>query len=313
MTKRAGSVPEGHHGYAHAALFSVWGSVILFLISAVIGIAVDSITLILDAAASLVILASGLLMHFSARKIHQPPNEHYHYGYHKYEPLTALVQRVLIIATCVISIHFAAQDILHAEDIHSYSLPAAATFFAAVLGFVIMGYLGKIARRTHSRMFRAASMHWMSDAVLSLGVCFGFVAGWFLQRAGYAGTPYVDPVMAIVLALILMGIPLKGFPRDLVELLDAAPSEEIRRKIREVVERHREETLGVERLRARAAGQKIFADICFRAREDLTLAQAEALASSVERDLKTHFPGCDAIISFASHKNGTPAATGPAR
>jgi len=300
MVEKAGSVPDGHPAYVRAALVSVWGSVILFLISAVIGIAVDSITLILDAAASLVILASGLLMHFSAGKIHQPPNEYYHYGYYKYEPLTALVQRVLIIATCVISIHFAVQDILHAEDLHSYSVPAVATFFAVVLGFVIMRYLGKVARRTHSRMFRAASMHWMSDAILSLGVCLGFGAGWFLQRAGYAGTPYVDPMMAIVLALILMGIPLKGFPRDLVELLDAAPSAETRRKIREVVDLHREGTLGVERLRVRAAGQKIFADICFRVREDLTLAQAEAFASSVERDLKTHFSGCDTVVSFVS-------------
>ncbi len=302
----AEKVSEGlpvHALYVRAARLSIASSIVLFLISATIGIAVDSITLILDAAASLVILVAGLLMHFSAQRIHQPPNEYYHYGYHKYEPMTALVQRVLIIATCVISVHFAVQDILHAEEIHSYSLPAAGIFFAAILGFGVTGYLGRIARRTHSRMFKAASMHWMSDAVLSLGVCFGFLTGLFLQKAGYLEiTPYVDPVMAIALAFVLMVMPVKGFARDLAELLDGVPAKEVREKIREVIDRYQPETLGLQRLRTRAAGQKIFADICFCVREDVTVAQAEILAASIERDLKACLSGCDAVVSFISRQ-----------
>jgi len=104
------------------------------------------------------------------------------------------------------------------------------------------------------------------------------------------------------LAFVLMVMPVKGFARDLAELLDGVPAKEVREKIREVIDRYQPETLGLQRLRTRAAGQKIFADICFCVREDVTVAQAEILAASIERDLKACLYGCDAVVSFISRQ-----------
>ncbi len=62
------------------------------------------------------------------------------------------------------------------------------------------------------------------DTVLSFGVCFGFICGLLLQRMGsYKMTPCVDPVMAIILASILIGVPFKTVMHNVLELLDAAP------------------------------------------------------------------------------------------
>lgn len=282
-----------------AAGVSMLGSVILFFISAAVGIMVDSITLILDAAASLVIFAAALLIHYAIRKINQPPNNFYHYGYHKYEPFTAVVQRGLIIVTCLISMGFAIQDILHAEDISSYSLPAIATFFSGILGLAVTVYLRRISRQINSPMIKAAGLHWMSDAVLSLGVCGGFLFGLMVPHFGYSQIkPYVDPVMAIGLALCLMLMPVKGFMNDLFELLDAAPANPIRNQVRKVVDLYKPRAFGVHRLRTRAAGRKIFVDVCFLVRDSLTMASAQELADGFERDLKTHIPDCDVIVYF---------------
>ena len=86
-----------------------------FLIPAVVGIAVDSITLILDASASLVILVVALLMNTSIKKVHQPPDEIFNFGYERYEPLTVAVQGGLIIATCAVRAKFAIQEIINAK------------------------------------------------------------------------------------------------------------------------------------------------------------------------------------------------------
>ena len=293
----------GPRELAAAARISIAGSVLLFLISAAAGILVDSITLILDASASLVILAAALLMRYAVKKIHQPPNDAYHYGYHKYEPLAAVVQRGLIIFTCVISVKYAIQDIVHAEDIKSYGLPVIATFFSGVLGVAVTSYLRRVAKNTNSRMIKAAALHWLSDTVLSFGVCGGFLFGLLMQKWGQtAVTPYVDPVMAIGLALCFVLVPVRGFMSDLLELLDAAPGADIREKVRKAVELVKPRAFGVHRVRTRVAGQKTFVEVCFFVQDSLTVRHADELAMEFERDLKDRIPDCDAVVSFKAHR-----------
>jgi len=284
-----------------AARISIFVSIILFFISAIIGIWIDSITLILDASASLVILTAAFLMHFSIKKIHQPPDDLYHFGYHKYEPLTSAIQNGLIIVTCVVSVKFALQDIVHAEDVHSYSIPAAATFFSGVLSAFVSGYFRRISLRTNSQIIKAASLHWVTDTVLSFSVCAGFLLGLMMQMLHFTKiTPYIDPVMAILLALFFIAMPFKGGMNSLLELLDAAPVEDIRRIVRKVVGSYADRVLGVHHLRIRKAGQKVFVDVRFGVRGDLMVSQAGDLAEGFERDLRIHLPDCDVVVSFKS-------------
>jgi cation diffusion facilitator family transporter len=287
-----------------AAKISIAGSLLLFVISAAVGILVDSITLILDASASLVILATAFLMRFSAGRIHRPPDELYHFGYHKYEPLTATVQNLLILATCAVSIKFAIQDIVHAESVDGYGLPVLATLASGIIGLAITGYLRSTARITASQMVQAAAFHWLSDAALSFGVCAGFGLGYLMETLGYHEiTPYIDPVMAIVLALVLMAMPLKVGMHGVFELLDASPPPEVRKKIQEVIELHRAAISGLDRLRVRKAGAKVFVDVCFTVRRDLTVAEAETLAQGFAQEVGARLPGSDVTVGFRAAKD----------
>lgn len=282
-----------------AAKVSFWGSVILFLISAIIGVAVDSITLILDASASLVILIVALLMHDSIRKIHRPPDEIFNFGYEKYEPFTVAVQNGLIIATCLVSVKFAIQDIIHADDITNYEIPTIAAFVSGIIGLFIALFLRRAGNRTDSGMLRTAGTHWFIDTGMSFGVCAGFFLGLKLKEAGDTTiTPYVDPIMAILLATVFLIPPIKGLKRNIMELLDAVPSQEIQSKIRKVVDQYKPNSFGVHRLRARKAGEKIFVEICFIVKADLTVKEVEDLANNFERDLKGHISRLDAIVYF---------------
>lgn len=282
-----------------AARVSILGSAVLFLISAIVGIALDSITLILDASASLVILIVAFLMYASIKKVHSPPDKFFNFGYEKYEPLTLVTQGILIIATCLISIKFAIQDIIHPDDVEHYGIPVLATFISGFIGVFITGYLKKAARRTNSEMLKTARMHWFADTMLSFGVCAGFLSGLILQRLGFSRiTPYVDPVMAIVLAVILIQMPIRMIAHNALELLDSVPPGDIRSKVAKVVDEHKPRSFGVYRLRTRKAGERIFVDVCFIVKEDLTVAQIQELAGSFERDFKAFFPVSDVVVYF---------------
>jgi len=286
-----------------AVRVSIAGSIILFFISAYVGIAIDSITLILDASASLVILVVAFLMNYAINKIHSPADEGYHFGYSKYEPLIVSIQGLLILATCVFVIKFAIQDIVHAEDISNHLIPVIATFVSGIIGLFITFYLKRAAKDTGSSMLEAASVHWNMDTVLSFGICLGFIVGLLLQRFGYLKlTPYVDPVMAIILALIFITSPVKTIMHNIRELLDAVPRSNIYSKIKQVLERCKPEVLNFHRIRMRNAGEKIFLEVIFTTNNNLTIAQAEELTVKIEKDIKSELGNCDIVICYKPDK-----------
>ena len=48
-----------------------------------------------------------------ARKLHEPANERYQFGYAKYEPLMTTVEGVLLAGACVGAIVYAVRDLIH--------------------------------------------------------------------------------------------------------------------------------------------------------------------------------------------------------
>jgi len=289
-----------------ATKISILGSIVLFLISAVVGLAVDSITLILDASASLVILAVAFLMKTSLRKIQSPPDKRFHFGYGKYEPLTLAVQGGLIIATCVISIKFAIQDLVHPDDVVHYGIPLAAAFVSGLIGIGITVYLKTVAKRTHSRMIDTAGLHWLADTLLSFGVCAGFLFAFILQKFGFdRATPYVDPAMAIVLAIILIRMPIRMILHNVSELLDAAPPENVLNQVAHLAQEYAKKLSGVHRLRMRKSGERLFADVCFMVDNDFTVSQIQRLAESFEQDLSAVVPVSDVVVYFKLNRSQT--------
>lgn len=284
---------------SYAAGVSFWGSIALFAVSAAAGLAVDSVTLLLDASASLVILVVAFMMNSTIKKIHSPPDEIFNFGYEKYEPFTVVIQGALIITTCVISMKFALQDILHHEDIKNYQIPLIASGISVVVGTFIAVFIGITAKRTRSSMMHAASMHWFIDTGMSVGMLGGFYLGSILKQRGYTGiTPFIDPAMAIMLALVFILPPLKAMRRNLLELLDAVPSREIRDRVRKVVDEYKPKMFGVHRVRTRKAGEKVFVEVCFIVKENMTLNEAEAIAAAFEKDLKAHLHHIDVVVYF---------------
>jgi cation diffusion facilitator family transporter len=284
---------------ALAVKVAIAGSAALFVIAAAAGIIADSITLLLDAATNLVILVTAVFTHTSVRKVHRPPDHIYNFGYTKYEPLTIVMQGALIIMTCLISAKFAIQDMIHPEDVAGYGIPVIAEIVSGVMAIAITWYINRIAHRTDSAILKGSVMQWKVETILSFGIAAGFLAGFVLREQGYAKiTPYVDPVMAIMLALLLVRSPIKAVAHNILELLDAVPAEHIQGAVRRVVEKYKPRSFGVSRLRSRKAGKKIFVDVCFMVKSDLTVGEVGELADNFEKDLKEHLPESDTVVYF---------------
>ncbi len=282
-----------------ASHLSIAGAVLIFALSCIIGIICDSIALLLDAGTGLVILFMAFFARIAIKKVGSPPDYRFNFGYGKYESFSVAVQNSSIIATCIIGIAFAVQDIVHPEDIARYDLPIMSTLFCGALSLALGFCLRSAALRRGSSVLRASSTQWFVDSALSFGMCAGFTLGIIAIHHGHRNiAPYIDPVMAIVLALLFMGFPLNTLAANVLELLDVAPPKEINDRIKSVAKRYENHSCGIHRMRVRKAGKKTFLDIGFVVHGNLTVKETEALADNFERDLIRLVPGCDTIVYF---------------
>ncbi len=294
--------PSKQELQSRAVKLSIYGSGISFLIIAAVGIVSDSITLLLDAVTIFVIFVVALLTRFSVQTVHRPPDHRYNFGYTKYEPFTVVIQAGLIIITCFVSVNFAIQDILHPDDITGYSLPVIVEVVSGLISILIMWYIASIGRKTDSAMLKGAAMQWKIEAMLSFGIAAGFLIGLILRAKGYTNiTPYVDPSMAIILAMVLVIEPLKTMGHTVPELLDAAPGEHIQTTVRKIVDKYKPHSFGVVRLRTRKAGGKIFVDVCFLVKGNMTVIETAELTDNFQRDVEEHLPDSDVLVHF-KHK-----------
>lgn len=272
-----------------------------FLLSLVVGIICDSVTLLLDASTGLIILISAIVVRLIIEKIHKPPDHLFHFGYHKYEPFTVVMQNIAIIAVCLVSVKFAIQDIIHPENMENYTLTAVCAFVSFVIAMVVSLYIRHVGKKTNSQMLKVSSMHWFVEGLLSLGMLGGFLIGMILTYQGHEKiASYVDPIMAIGLALFLVKLPIGSFINNMFELLDGVPAKDVQEKIKRIIESSKPQSSNVERIRFRKAGEKVFLDVCFEVHGGLTVKEAEVLISDFEKNISREFENCDCIISFKS-------------
>lgn len=282
-----------------ASRVSIAGWIIIILISLSAGLITDSITLLLDSSQGLVTLIVAILVQTTIKKLRQPPDEKFQFGYWKYEPLTNALQGIMIMLTCLISIKFAVQDIVHAENIHSYVIPLFAAFLGGTLAVLISIYIGLIARRTKSEVLRTASWGWLADSVFSWGIFVGFLIGLALQKLGHAQLlPYVDPVMAIILALCLMAAPVKIVTLNVAELLDAAPPKKLREEVKQAALAAKPEAFEIDRIRLRKAGGHLFVEITCLLGEKLSVPEIGRLIADYEKALTERLPGADISLHY---------------
>lgn len=274
-------------------------SVIIFVITLAAGLISDSIALLLDASTELIIVFMAFMLKSSIKKVNMPPDSFFNYGYEKFEPFTAVIQGVMIIFSCVIASYFAIQDIIHEEDIARYDIPVLVSFIVAVIAILTAFYLKVLARKTHSAILKVSSFHWFIDGLFSFTLALGFLFGLYAQKSGLVHiAPFVDPVMALVLAAVFMCTPIKLIKLNIRQLLDAAPIEEVRHNIETIIEKHKAKAFGIHSVRARRAGEKVFLDVCFEIHGHTTMLEAQRFVESFEKDIAAKFPKYDVIVYF---------------
>lgn len=157
------------------------------------------------------------------------------YGFSQVESLFVLIKYIILLAIDTVLVINCIHTIIRGGN--EVEADVLAIFELAVsAGCVIMWIiLGRFAKKYKSPSIKAELFIWKLDAICTLGVGAAFVINLILIRTPMAWIcPYIDPGIAVILAVSLVKEPIEMIFESLRSLVLFAPEEEVFDKIDKV-------------------------------------------------------------------------------
>lgn len=284
------------------ALASVIAAVFLTGFKILVGLATGSMGILAEAAHSALDLVAAVITLLAVRISGRPADLEHTYGHGKIENLSALVETILLLLTCVWIIYESVNRLFF-KEVH---VEVTIWAFLVVILSVIIDYgrsraLYRTAIKYNSQALEADALHFSTDIWSSLVVLAGLVLVWAAERTGLAWLALGDAVAALIVAGIVIYVSLELGKRTVSALLDAVPTS-LTDKIREAV--MVPGVLQIGRVRARHSGPDAFADITLMVARETSLEQAHDIAAQAEEAVRRILPGSDVTVHLDPVESG---------
>ena len=271
------------------SLVSMTSNVVLTAFKLIAGLAAHSGAMVSDAVHSASDILSGIIVMIGVRMSAKAPDAQHPYGHERFECVAALLlSGVLALVGGTIGLN-AARDILSGKTPEApglLALIAAAVSIAAkeTLFWYTRGY----AKRYRSTALHAEAWHQRSDALSSIGALIG-IAG------ARMGVPVMEPAASIIIALFILRVAVRIFRDAVDQMVDRSCSAETEDALRETA-LAQPGVLGVEMLRTRMFGNRMYVDVEIAADPALSLAEAHGIAERVHDAIERDYPDVKHIM-----------------
>src|SRR5271156_2595071 len=218
---------QPHNAKRSAALFSVIAAFAVPLFKLLTGLLTGSLGMLSEAAHSGIdLIAAGITL-FSVQVSDRPADAEHTYGHGKIESLSAGIETVLMLGSCIWILTEAIRRILFREHLSlNFSIwPFAVLLLAITVDFTRSRKLHRIARETRSEALEADAIHFRTDIWSSLAVLFGLAASYAGQHWNVPALELADPIAAILVAGIILHVTWKLARRTMAPPTDAPPPE----------------------------------------------------------------------------------------
>ena len=248
-----------------------------------------SVALLSDALESIVNIVASIMMYVSVRISEQPPDDNHRYGHQKIENISSFIEGALIIVAGALIGRAAINRLLEPVTLVSVDLAIGISLFATALNGLLSWLLMKKAEETRSMALEGDAKHLFSDVVSSIGVAFGLFLGQYL------GIPMLDPLMAMIVAFMVLRLGIGLVYKSGCGLMDES-CPEIEEKIRKLMDRHKSQFVDYHSLKTRRSGDRVFAELHLSLDGSLSVQKAHDFTDHLEWDVENEVPGVDLTI-----------------
>ena len=251
-----------------------------------------SVGLLSDAMESFVNLASALFAIAMVTIAQRPADADHPFGHTKAEYFSSGFEGLLIVGAAVGILWAAAHRFAQPQALQSLGLGMLLAVLSSVLNCVLAWRMMAASAEHRSIVLEADARHLYADVWTSGGVIVG------LALVHLTGWLWLDPVLAIGVALNILREGVRLAWRSVEGLMDSAVEPEVRTQIDRTLARFAHSAIRFDDLVTRRAGQRRFLDMHLHVPASWTLGRAAALRDSVEHELMSAVPGLRASIQL---------------
>jgi ferrous-iron efflux pump FieF len=277
------------------AIASVVTAAILISAKSVAWIMTGSVSLLASLVDSVMDSIASLINFFAIRYSLVPADEEHRFGHGKAEALAGLGQSVFIFGSSLFLLKEAVEKLLQPGPLQATSVGVWVMVFSIIMTALLLALQKYTVRRTGSTAIAADSLHYLSDLAVNVGIILAILAS-------AAGFYWVDGVVGLLIALYILRSAWHIGHESVQLLLDREISGEVRDVIGAIVAAH-PPARGFHDLRTRQSGRTQFIQLHVDMDEDMSLAEAHALAERIEMAIRERYPTADVII----HEDPVPA------
>jgi cation diffusion facilitator family transporter len=261
---------------------------LLLIFKFVAGIVGNSAAMVADAVHSLSDFVTDIVVILFVRLSGRPADEDHGYGHGKFETLATLFVSLVLFGVAVMLFVGGVKDIVAVARGRQLAEPTMVALIAAVISIIakelLYHYTVKCGEKLNSQVVVANAWHHRSDAFSSIGVLAGVGGAMFLGGSWAV----LDPIAATIVSLFIVKVAYSLLMPSLEELLERSLPKDVEQRIEQII-------LSVDgvssphHLRTRRIGSAYAIEVHIRMDGNLTLTQAHAVTTAVERLLKQEF------------------------
>ena len=239
-----------------------------------------SVGLLSDALESLVNLAGAIMALIMLTIAARPPDESHVYGHSKAEYFASVTEGLLILGAAGAIISAAVTRLLQPREIEQLGIGLGVSAVASIINFTVARVLLREGKARRSITLEADAHHLMTDVWTSAGVIGGVAV------AGFTGWTFLDPVVAILVALNIVWTGTHLVGRSVSGLMDAALPPQEQTLIQDVMEKYRAKGVNFHALRTRQAAARRFISVHILVPGEWTVHDAHHVAEDFEADIR---------------------------
>ena len=266
------------------SLCSIVGNTVLSGFKLFAGVAGHSGAMISDSIHSFSDVLTTFIAWFGVKISKKAPDLDHPYGHERLECVASLVLGAVLLVTGL-SVGKSGLATIVSGQYETLAVPGVIALVAAVVSIAgkeaMYWYTRYYAKLIHSSAFMADAWHHRSDAFSSIGSLIG-IAG---ARLGF---PVLDAVASVVICLFIIKVAYDIMKDAIVKMLDTSCGEEYENKIIDFVSAQ-EGVVGVDKLRTRMFGNKVYVDIEISMDGNETLRQSHQTAEEIHDRLESQF------------------------
>jgi len=266
-----------------ATVVSTSVATLLVVIKMSVGVLSGSVAVLASAIDSFLDLTVSLFNYFALHNAEKAPDDKFHFGRGKIEPLASVIEGVVISLSALFILYEALSKIVHNQKMTDMQDSIAVMIVSIVITTGLVLFLNYVAKKTNNMVIKADALHYKTDLYTNGAILLS------LAIIHFTDIYIIDPILGIFIAFYMIYSAYPIIEEGVLMLLDVALDKEDIQKIENTIKQENEIST-FHYLQTREAGSDIFISVHLVFKDSkISLYDAHNISDSIEDKIKKLF------------------------